>query len=95
MREGWPDTLVSKELKVNGVFVEIGSEPKTKLARSIGVGLDERGYIKINQCGQRTNIPRVYAAGDITNGSCNFRQIVTACAEGAVAANSAYRELNQ
>ena len=51
--------------------------------------MDKSGYI-ITDKSQRTNLERVYAAGDITGG---VRQIVVACAEGAIAATSAYNDL--
>jgi thioredoxin reductase (NADPH) len=70
------------DLDTSAVFVSIGEEPQNQLAKSIGVELDEGGYI-ITDKNQRTNIKRIYAAGDITGG---LRQIVTACAEGALAA---------
>jgi thioredoxin reductase (NADPH) len=70
------------ELETSAVFVSIGEEPQNQLAKQIGCELDEHGYI-ITDKNQRTNIKRIYAAGDITGG---LRQIVTACAEGAVAA---------
>ena len=72
----------TSELKVNGVFVSIGEIPQTQLAKQIGVELDEKGYIKTGR-NMRTNIKRVYAAGDVTGG---LRQVITACAEGAIAA---------
>ncbi len=77
---------------VDGVFVEIGSEPGVELARTIGAEIDEQGYIKVN-AEMSTNVPGVFAAGDITNGSNKFRQIITATAEGAIAANGAYKML--
>ena len=52
------------------------------LAKELNVKLDERGYIPTDKQ-QRTNIKGVYAAGDITGG---LRQIITAAAEGAIAA---------
>lgn len=69
-------------LEVDGVFISIGEEPQSELARKIGVALDEHGYIKVDEM-QRTNVERVFAAGDITGG---VRQIITACAQGAKAA---------
>ncbi len=77
------------ELAVDGVFIYVGEEPANALATQMGVALDEDGYI-ITDKSQRTNRERVYAAGDITGG---VRQIVVACAEGAIAANSAYEDL--
>lgn len=82
----------SKELKLDGIFVEIGSTPAIALARRIGVKVDEQNYIKIDTSGS-TNIPGVFAAGDITAGLAKLRQIVTAAAEGAVAATSVYEYL--
>lgn len=70
------------DLPLDGVFVSIGENPKIELAKQIGVELLDNGYIKTDTQ-QRTNIKRVYAAGDCTGG---VRQIVTAAAEGAVAA---------
>lgn len=67
---------------IDGVFVSIGEVPQNELAKSMGVKLDEKGFI-ITDEQQRTNVKGVYAAGDITGG---LRQVVTACAEGAVAA---------
>ncbi len=76
-------------LAVSGVFIEIGAEPNTTLAKKMGVSLDEAGYIEIKASGE-TNIEGLYAAGDLTTGSNKFRQIITAAAEGAVAAASVY-----
>jgi len=70
------------KLLVDGVFISIGEEPQNKLAKQLGVKLDEKGFIVVDKQ-MRTNIKGVYAAGDITGG---LRQVVTACAEGAIAA---------
>lgn len=80
---------IEDELAVDGVFVYVGEEPVNALATQMGVKLDENGYI-ITDKSQRTSRERVYAAGDITGG---VRQIVVACAEGAIAATSAYEDL--
>lgn len=82
----------SKELAVQGVFIEIGSEPGAELTKQLGLETDEQGYIKVD-LGQGTNAAGVWAAGDATNGSNKLRQIVTAAAEGAVAAGSVYKKL--
>ncbi|MFC1787285.1 thioredoxin-disulfide reductase [Halobacteriota archaeon] len=81
---------VFHELDFEGVFILIGDSPNNTLANAVGVKLDEQGYI-ITDKKQRTNLPRVYAAGDVTGG---VRQIVVACAEGAIAALSAYEDLS-
>ncbi|MDP1884522.1 MAG: FAD-dependent oxidoreductase [Candidatus Moranbacteria bacterium] len=79
-------------LTVDGVFIEIGSEPGIELARKLGVETDEQNFIQVG-ADQSTNVPGVFAAGDITTGSNKFRQIIMAAAEGALAANSAYKKL--
>ncbi len=80
------------EMKVGGVFIEIGSIPSISLSKTLGVKLDKDDCIIVNQT-QKTNIDGIYAAGDITTGSNKMRQIITACAEGAVAAESIYNSL--
>lgn len=80
---------IEDEFPVEGVFISIGEEPVNELAAHIGIEMDKNGYI-ITDKSQRTNLERVYAAGDITGG---VRQVVVACAEGAIAATSAYNDL--
>jgi len=82
----------SGELAVQGVFIEIGSEPGVEITNQLGIETDEQGYVKVDS-GQTTNISGVWAAGDVTNGSNKLRQIITAAAEGAVAAGSVYKKL--
>ncbi|MDX9913438.1 MAG: FAD-dependent oxidoreductase [Candidatus Moranbacteria bacterium] len=77
----------SDNLKLDGVFVEIGFIPSSEVVKEIGVELDEEGYIKIDKDG-KTSINGIWAAGDITTGSNKFKQIITAASEGAIAANS-------
>ena len=79
-------------LMVDGVFIEVGTEPGVELAQKIGVMTDEQNYIKVGE-DMTTNVPGIFAAGDITTGSSKFRQVITACSEGAIAANSAYKML--
>lgn len=83
-----------KKLAVDGVFVEIGFDPPRELPSQLGVALDENGFVKIDAAG-RTNVPGIYAAGDVTTGSNMMRQLVTAAAEGAIAAQSAYEDLKK
>lgn len=77
------------DLKFDGVFISIGETPNSQLAKALGLNLDGRGYIMTDKR-QCTNIPKVYAAGDITGG---VKQIIVACGEGAIAAISAYEDL--
>ena len=81
-----------EEIQVGGVFIEIGSVPSTSLVKNLNIKLDEQGYIIVDKT-QKTNIDGVYAAGDITTASNKMRQIITACAEGAIAAESVYNNL--
>ena len=77
------------KLNLDGLFIEIGSVPNLKLAEELGIELEEN-HIKVDKK-QRTNIRGVFACGDITNSP--LKQIIVACAQGAIAANSAYEEL--
>ncbi|MEO0087778.1 MAG: FAD-dependent oxidoreductase, partial [candidate division WOR-3 bacterium] len=69
-------------LGVDGVFVEIGGVPGTELAKNLGVETDDKGYIKVNSQ-METNVPGVFAAGDIANVAGELQQIVVAAGEGA------------
>lgn len=79
------------ELPCRGLFAAIGRIPETGLVRE-QVQLDPAGYILADET-TRTNLPGVFAAGDIR--SKPLRQIVTAAADGAVAAHLAGRYLAQ
>lgn len=79
-------------LDLDGVFIEVGTEPGVELARKLGVETDDQNYIKIKG-DMSTNVPGIFAAGDITTGSNKFRQVLTAAAEGAIASASAYKTL--
>jgi len=74
-------TNQTSELHVEGVFIAIGSIPRSDLVKDI-VELDENGYIITNEW-METNVPRLYAIGDVRKK--NVRQIVTAVADGAIA----------
>ena len=79
-----------KDIETNGVFISVGYLPHTELAKQLGVELDESGHIIIDK-NQKTNVDYVYAIGDVCVG---LKQWVVACGEGAVAATSAYNDLN-
>jgi thioredoxin reductase (NADPH) len=74
------------DLEVEGVFIEVGEVPTTQLVKAAGVEITEKNYIKVNNKFE-TNVPGVYAAGDVTG---TLAQIVTAAAGGADAATNAY-----
>ncbi len=73
-------------INASGVIIAIGIEPENTLAKKYGIELCERGFIKTDMY-LATNIPGVYAAGDCRVSP--LRQVVTAAADGAVAATSA------
>ncbi|AWR93357.1 NAD(P)/FAD-dependent oxidoreductase [Acidianus brierleyi] len=84
----------TRQLDVNGIFIEIGFEPPVDFAKANSLETDKNGYIKVDEW-TRTNLPGVFAAGDCTATWIGFRQITTATAQGAVAAHSAYTYLNE
>jgi thioredoxin reductase (NADPH) len=73
------------EIEINGLFVAVGTLPNTTLIKG-QINLDDNGYI-ITDSHMKTNIDGVYAAGDIR--VTPLRQVITACADGAIAAESA------
>jgi len=80
----------SKILPLDGVFVEIGGVPASSFLVPLGVEMDENGYVKVNEK-METNVIGLFAAGDFTTMSLFLQQTVTACADGAKAAASAFR----
>ncbi len=82
------------ELSIDGLFIEIGSDPDGKLIQQLELDTDRGGYI-VTQADQRTSVEGVWAAGDVTTNSDGFRQIVTACSEGAIAARSIFYALKK
>lgn len=78
-------------LKVDGVLVHIGLDPNTDYLRDV-IPLDKQGQIIVNEAMQ-TEAPYVLAAGDIRSGSP--RQVVTAVGDGAIAAITANRLLQE
>ncbi len=76
-----------KEFEIDGVFIEIGSIPKSDLAKRVGVKTNEKGEIMINRKSE-TNIPGIFAAGDVADAP--FKQAITGVSEGVIAAYSAF-----
>ncbi len=83
-----------KSLECQGVFIEIGGVPLTGLVREIGVEIESDGHIKTNR-EMETNIKGVYCVGDINSTFREFKQVVSAVAEGAIAAQGVYQSLNK
>ncbi len=82
-----------KNLDVDGVFVAIGHIALSDLAKTLGVKTDEKNEIKINHMTSETNVPGVFAAGDVTDKQ--FKQLITGVADGCTAAYSAYEFINK
>jgi thioredoxin reductase (NADPH) len=80
-----------RTLTVDGVFVALGSDPESKLAKPLGVKMNSRGEIFADG-EQKTNIPGLFAAGDVVE---SMKQIVVAAGQGAIAADSAYRYVRE
>jgi thioredoxin reductase (NADPH) len=78
------------EISAEYVFNQLGSEPVSDLAKSLGIKVDRKGFILSDE-EQRTNIPHIYAAGDVTK--LFAHQVVTAAHEGATAAQTANYDL--
>ena len=84
------ETKETSELPIAGLFIAIGHVPNTKLVAG-QITLDENGYI-VTYGGTRTNIPAVFAAGDVQDHV--YRQAVTAAGTGCMAAIDAERFLS-
>ncbi len=80
-----------EEYALDGIFVEIGSTPNSKLAEKIGISMKE-GYILTDEK-MRTNVKGIFACGDVRENP--LKQIITACSDGAIAANSLYEEIQK
>ena len=86
------DTVTGEktEMPIDGVFVAIGHKPNTELFAGV-VELDDTGYIVLNDRSTRTNIPGVFAAGDVADSI--YRQAITAAGSGCAAAIDAGHHL--
>jgi thioredoxin reductase (NADPH) len=78
----------SKELKLDAVFMAIGHIPLSELAKHLGVKLNKKDEIVINHMTSETNVPGVFAAGDVTDK--HFKQLITGVGDACTAAYSAY-----
>ena len=79
----------SRDLKLDGIFIEIGADPRVDLPNQLGVALNDLDEVIVDKWGA-TNVEGVFAAGDLTDASGDLKQTITASAQGAVAATSAY-----
>jgi thioredoxin reductase (NADPH) len=80
-------TKKEQEIPVDAVFVAMGTVPTAELAKDVGIKVDKGGFIIVDK-EMKTSMPGIFAAGDCT--SQPLKQIITAAADGAIAATSAY-----
>lgn len=78
------------ELPVTGLFIAIGHDPRTELFKG-QLTLDDEGYLKVDAPSTRTNVPGVFAAGDVVDHT--YRQAITAAGTGCSAALDSERFL--
>lgn len=74
-----------KEIKLDAVFIEIGSTPITELTKNLGLKLNEEDFIIVNDK-MESSVSGVFAAGDVTNSK--LKQVLIASSQGAIAAKS-------
>lgn len=86
------DTITGeeREIEATGVFVAIGHDPRTDILRG-HVELDDEGYVVVKHPTTETNVPGVFAAGDVVDHI--YRQAITAAGTGCSAALDAERYL--
>ena len=75
------------KLHLDGIFIAIGATPVNDIIKSLKISLNQKEQIVTDKAA-KTNVPGVFAAGDGTDN--HLKQVVTAAAEGAIAAKSAY-----
>ncbi|MGW6280367.1 thioredoxin-disulfide reductase [Kribbella sp. NPDC055071] len=80
----------TRELPVTGLFIAIGHDPRSELVKG-QVTLDEEGYVIVKAGTTETNLPGVFAAGDLVDHT--YRQAITAAGTGCAAALDAERFL--
>ncbi|KUL34055.1 thioredoxin-disulfide reductase [Streptomyces regalis] len=83
-------TGATRDLDVSGLFIAIGHDPRSELFKG-QLDLDDEGYLKVASPSTRTNIPGVFAAGDVVDHT--YRQAITAAGSGCQAALDAERYL--
>ena len=82
-----------KELNLDGIFIAIGHLINSDLAIKLGVKANEKNELMIDHMTSETNIPGVFAAGDVADK--HFKQLITGVAEACTAAHSAYEYIRK
>ncbi len=85
-------TGAKRQVELTGVFIAIGHKPNTDFLGG-QIALDEQGYIKVQNPSSATNVPGVFAAGDVCDP--NYRQAIVAAGKGCVAAMDVERFLQE
>ena len=83
------DNNITRNIKIDGLFIAIGQEPKNEVFNNI-VDLNDKGYFD-SPDGLHTNIEGIYIAGDAR--VKNLRQLTTAVSDGSIAATTAIKEM--
>jgi thioredoxin reductase (NADPH) len=84
------ETGEERQLDATGLFIAIGHDPRSELLHG-QVRLDEEGYVLVDAPSTRTNLPGVFACGDLVDH--HYRQAITAAGTGCAAALDAERYL--
>ena len=82
----------NSEIKVDGIFIEIGSSPLIEFTKDLKLKLDKEDFIIVDE-EMKSSVPGVFAAGDITN--FKLKQVLVASSQGAIAAKSALNWLER
>ncbi len=80
------------ELTIDGLFIEAGADPRLEIPNQLGLEINpDTGEVHVDK-GLNTSVTGIYAAGDLTDGT-ELKQTITAAAQGAIAALSAYQHV--